>query len=257
MSPTVFTLLLGGSLAAGWVDAVVGGGGLILIPLIMIVNPGFSTAQALGINKIAALFGTGSSAITLTRNTPSALTALRYAPLAITASIGGALLASTIDKQVIRPVIIVLLVAVGFFILLRPTFGQSPHTTLAPAPHRWAGLLALIAAISTYDGAFGPGTGLFLILSFTSVLGTDFMVSAAWAKIINVCTNLGALLAFAVQGDVLWLLGLALAVTNIIGAQIGARMVVGRGTRFVRIIILMVVVVMAGKLTLDQLGPIH
>ena len=152
-----------------------------------------------------------------------------------------------------RPVIIAMLVIVGAFVLLRPSFGQASPTA-SPTRARWVGVLALVLAISIYDGTFGPGTGLFLILSFTSLLGNDFLTSAAWAKIINVCTNLGALASFAFQGEVLWLLGLGLAVTNVVGAQIGARMALHKGAGFVRIVILVVVVTMSIKLALDQMG---
>lgn len=94
-------------------------------------------------------------------------------------------------------------------------------------------------------------------MGFTTLLGGDFIANAAWAKVINVCTNLGALATFAVQGDVPWLLGLALAVTNVVGARIGARMVLGRGAGFVRAVIFVVVVAMAAKLAFDQFaGPI-
>lgn len=266
MSPVVVTALLVGSLAAGWVDAVVGGGGLILVPLVMILNPSFSNAQALGTNKVAAVFGTGSSAVTLARRIPSAKAAMKFTPLALVGSGLGALIASSVDKHIMRPVIIVLLVAVGAFILLRPNFGQSsprnrtsptpslPHNGKATVWRRIVGVAALVGGIGVYDGAFGPGTGLFFIMGLTTLLNQDFLTSAAWAKILNVCTNFGALVVFTIQGEVLWLLGLALAVTNVIGAQIGARMVIGRGAGFVRAVILVVVVAMAGKLALDQFG---
>lgn len=265
MSAEIITALLVGSLAAGWVDAVVGGGGLILIPLILVLNPSMAPAQALATNKVAAIFGTSSAAITLSRRVPSALHALKYAPLALVGSAAGALLAASVDKQVMRPVIIVLLVAVGVFTVARPSFGAAKGSSAGPTAaskdaeknmpvRRWMGLLALVGAIGVYDGVFGPGTGLFLIMGLVALLGTDFIASAARAKIINVSTNIGALITFGLQGEVLWLLGLALAVTNVVGAQIGARMVLGRGTGFVRVVLLVVVVVMAGKLALDQVG---
>lgn len=125
MSATVLAILLVGSLAAGWVDAVVGGGGLILIPLVMILNPGFTSAQALGANKVAAIFGTVTCAFTLARRVPSITTALRFAPLAIAGSAAGALVASSVDKQIMRPIIIALLIGVGVFVAVRPQFGRS------------------------------------------------------------------------------------------------------------------------------------
>ncbi|WP_306510063.1 TSUP family transporter [Corynebacterium xerosis] len=257
MSATVLAILLVGSLAAGWVDAVVGGGGLILIPLVMILNPGFTSAQALGANKVAAIFGTVTSAFTLARRVPSITTALRFAPLAIAGSAAGALVASSVDKQIMRPIIIALLIGVGVFVAVRPQFGRSGGARRSPTTRTWLATIALVGAIAVYDGTFGPGTGLFLIMGFTTLLGGDFIANAAWAKVINVCTNLGALATFAVQGDVPWLLGLALAVTNVVGARIGARMVLGRGAGFVRAVIFVVVVAMAAKLAFDQFaGPI-
>lgn len=255
MSTAVISVLLVGSLAAGWVDAVVGGGGMILIPLVMIMNPGLSNAQALGVSKVAAIFGTSSAAVALVRKVPSALKALRYAPLALLGSAGGALIASSVDRAIMRPVIIVLLIAVGLFVFFRPSFGSG--SAAKPVGQRMStrtvlGLAALITAVGVYDGVFGPGTGMFLIMGFTTLLGDTFITSAAWAKVINVFTNLGALVTFALQGEVMWLLGLGLAVTNVIGAQIGARMVLGRGAGFVRVVILVVVVGMSLKLAYDQ-----
>ena len=242
-------------MAAGWVDAVVGGGGLILVPLIMIMNPSFSNAQALGVNKVAGVFGTSSAAIVLARKVPSARKALRYAPLALIGAVAGALLASSLDKAVMRPVIICALVAVGIFVAVRPQFGRERSAESNPSANkRWLAVIPFVAAIGFYDGAFGPGTGMFLILGLTTLLSLDFAQSAAWAKVLNVATNLGALILFASQGAILWWLGLALAVANVIGAQIGARMVLARGAGFVRAVLLIVVVVMAAKLGIDQFG---
>ena len=251
MSTTVIAVLLAGSLAAGWIDAVVGGGGLILLPLIMIMAPGLTNAQALGTNKFAAVFGTTSAAITLARRIPTAMGALRWAPLALIGAAIGALIAASVDQHIMRPIIIVVLVAVGFFVLLRPSFGRDTEPRIM-SKRSWTAGAAVILAIGIYDGAFGPGTGLFFIMSLTALMRGDFMTSAAWAKILNVATNIGALIVFGLRGDVLWLLGLGLAVTNIIGARIGARMVLGRGAGFVRVVILCVVVIMSGKLAYDQ-----
>nr|WP_240394089.1 TSUP family transporter [Corynebacterium lactis] len=253
LSATSIGVMILGSLAAGWVDAVVGGGGLILVPLIMIMNPGFTNAQALGVNKVAGIFGTSSAAVVLASRVPSARVALRFAPLALAGAAGGALVASLLDRAIMRPIIIFALVAVGIFVAVRPQFGQASVAKRPTAPV-WLGLAALIALIGFYDGAFGPGTGMFLILCFTTLIGLNFAESAAWAKVLNVATNLGALLMFAAHGEVLWLLGLGLAVANVIGAQVGARMVLAKGAGFVRAVILVVVVVMAAKLAMDQFG---
>lgn len=250
MTTSTIAILLIGSAIAGWVDAVVGGGGLILVPLIMIMNPGFSNAQALGVNKVAGIAGTTSSAIALARKIPSARRAFPLAPFALLGAVGGALIASHLDKAIMRPIIIALLIAVGVFVAVRPNFGAA---SVVKQPRIWV-IAALVAFLGLYDGAFGPGTGMFLIMTATTLIGTNFLASAAWAKVLNVATNLGALLTFAWQGEIFWLLGAGLAVANIVGAQIGARMVLDRGAGFVRAVLLIVVVLMAGKLALDQVG---
>ena len=115
----------------------------------------------------------------------------------------------------------------------------------------------IVTGIGIYDGAFGPGTGGFLIMAFTSLRGGSFLENAAWAKVINTCTNLGALITFAIQGEILWGLGFALALTNILGAQLGARMVVQKGAGFIRLMILILVVVMSVKLGWDQYAALR
>lgn len=247
----MLAVMLVGSLIAGLIDALIGGGGLILLPLILICNPQFSNAQALGVNKVAAIVGTGSAAFTLGAKVDSARRSLRYAPLALVGAGLGALVASNVDKAIMRPIIAVALVLVGAFVLIKPSFGQSstryPHTTV-----RVVAICAAVLAIGIYDGTFGPGTGVLFIMAFTSIRGGDFLENAAWAKIANTFTNLGALIVFSFHGEILWGLGLALAVANVIGAQIGARLVMAKGAGMLRILILVLVVVMSAKLGYDQ-----
>lgn len=226
----MIAVMLVGSLIAGLIDALIGGGGLILLPLILICNPQFSNAEALGVNKVAAIVGTGSAAVTLGRMVESARRSIRYAPLALIGAGLGALVASNVDKQVMRPIIAVLLVLVGTYVLLKPSFGQSSKRN-SVTTSRILAVCAAVLAIGIYDGAMGPGTGVFFIMAFTSIRGGDFLENAAWAKIANTFTNLGALVVFSLHGEIYWGLGLALAVANVIGAQIGARMVLAKGGR--------------------------
>ncbi|NED55945.1 TSUP family transporter, partial [Micromonospora aurantiaca] len=103
-----------------------------------------------------------------------------------------------------------------------------------------AAVLVPGVAIAFYDGLVGPGTGTFLVVAFTALLGLDFVDASATSKIINACTNLGALVVFAAQGHVLWAVGLGMAAANAVGAQLGARMAIRRGAGFVRIVLLCV-----------------
>lgn len=254
MGPELWAVLIVGAGVAGWIDAVIGGGGLVLIPLLMAVVPGLAPATALGTNKLTAVSGTASAAWTMMRRVRPRFS-LWYVVLGLGCSGAGALSASLIDATLLRPLIIVLLLAVGAFVALRPGFGTQTRGGAA-APGRWRRLLVLllVGVIAFYDGIFGPGTGMFLIMAFTAVLSQDFLRSAAMAKVVNTSTNLGALLVFAVGGHVWWQLGTVLAVANILGAQLGARTVLGGGAKLVRTALLVVVIVMSSYLAWQQIS---
>ncbi|WP_433501197.1 sulfite exporter TauE/SafE family protein [Sphaerimonospora sp. CA-214678] len=244
-------VLLLAALSAGWVDAVVGGGGLLQLPALLLT--GLSPVQALATNKSAAIFGTASAAVTYARRTkldrevavPAGALAVAFAGL-------GAASAALLEAGVLKPLVMVVLLGVAAFVTLRPDFGRMPHPHLRT---RWRVIAAAAAggvAIAYYDGILGPDTGTFLLIAFTSILGMDFVQASATAKVINTGTNLGALIVFGLQGHVMWALGLGMAVCNIAGAQLGARMALNRGSGFVRIVLLCVVVALVLKLGYDQ-----
>lgn len=249
-------VLLAAALAAGWVDAVVGGGGLILLPALLLVTPAATLPQTvLATNKVASVAGTTAAVLTFARRVPMQWSIL--APCGVLAAVGaafGAASVSLIDKDVFIPIVLVVLVFVALIVTLRPTIGvviaSEPPTT-----RRIAIVVALAAiAIGYYDGILGPGTGTFLIIVFATVLGTEFVRSAAMAKVLNLGSNLGALAWFASTGSVLWLLGLSMAVANIAGALVGSRMAISRGAGFVRVVLLVVVFALVVRLGWQQFG---
>ncbi|GIE28171.1 UPF0721 transmembrane protein [Actinoplanes italicus] len=244
----IATLLLA-ALAAGWVDAVVGGGGLLLLPALLVVAPQLGTATALGTNKLAAICGTSTAALTYARRTKIDWgVAGPSAALALICSGCGALLAGTIPAAAYRPVIIGVLVAVAVFVTVRPQMGLAEHMEKRTPWRRGTAVAVAGGLIALYDGLVGPGTGTFLVLAFTTIVGADFVHGSAMAKIVNTATNLGALVVFAATGHVAWKLGAAMAVCNIIGAVIGARMALSRGAGFVRIVLLVVVLALIARL---------
>ncbi|MFC5180282.1 TSUP family transporter [Actinomadura harenae] len=246
-------MLLAAAMGAGWVDAVVGGGGLIQLPALLLLNPGQPVATALATNKVASIAGTASAAYAYLRRTKIDRTvAAAGAGLAVAGSAAGALCASAISSDVFKPVIMVVLLAVAALVVLRPDLGQAPRTVLRTRRRVAAAILIPGLAIAFYDGVLGPGTGTFLVVVFTAVLGVDFVHASAHAKVINVSTNFGALLVFAVQGHVLWALGLGMAVANATGAQLGARTAIKRGSGFVRVVLLCVVTLLVAKLGYEQ-----
>ncbi|MEV4218437.1 MULTISPECIES: TSUP family transporter [Nonomuraea] len=251
MSLEQVLLLLVAAAGAGWVDAVVGGGGLLQLPALMVT--GISPVQAMATNKFSSVFGTASAAVTYALTTKfDREVALPGAALAVLSAGLGASAAAAISAEVLRPAVMVILLGVAAFVTLRPALGATGQPQLRT--RRRVALAVGVAGlgIAFYDGIMGPGTGTFLIIAFTTIIGLDFVSASASAKIINTGTNLGALLVFGWQGHVLWGLGLGMAACNIAGAQVGARMAIRRGTGFVRIILLCVVVAMVARLGWQQ-----
>lgn len=251
-------VLLVGALLAGGVDAVIGGGGLVLIPLILACAPGLPAQVALGTNKFTAVWGTASAGLRMIRTIRIDWRTVRVAaPLAGLCSAGGALLAAAVSSDVLRPVVVVLMLAVGVFVAVRPQFGadrsDGKATVSRPTTLRRVATLILVSLVGCYDGFFGPGTGMFLVIIFTGLLSGTLLQSLATTKLVNTATNIGGLIVFALGGHVLWLFGVVLAVFNVIGAQIGARIVLSRGTGFVRVALLVLIVVMSVKLITDML----
>jgi uncharacterized membrane protein YfcA len=236
--------------AAGWVDAVVGGGGLLQLPALLLV-PGITPVQALATNKFASIFGTATSSVTYYRRIrPDLRTALPMAGFALAGSFGGASVAALLPVAVFKPIIVVALLAVAIFTATRPALGVE--TRLRFSGRRHYGRAALIGVgIGFYDGMLGPGTGTFLVISLVSVLGYNFLEASAKAKIVNVATNLGALLLFIPHGAVIWGLGAVLAATNMAGGYLGSRTAIARGAGFVRLAFLLVVAVLILRLGLD------
>ncbi|WP_214323937.1 TSUP family transporter [Nonomuraea sediminis] len=244
-------VLLVAAAGAGWVDAVVGGGGLLQLPALLVA--GVTPVEALGTAKVASIAGTSSAAITFARSTKVDRELAVPAGLLAVAGAGvGALAAGAVPAGVLRPAVMVALLAVAAFVTFRPALGAVPHPHLRTRGRVVAAVVVAGVGIAFYDGVMGPGTGTFLIIAFTTILGLDFVNASATAKIINSGTNLGALLVFAWQGHVLWALGLGMAVCNIAGAQVGARMALRKGSAFVRIVLLCVVVAMVARLAWQQ-----
>jgi uncharacterized membrane protein YfcA len=235
---------------AGWIDAVVGGGGLLQLPALLLI-PGISPVQALATNKLASVFGTATSSATYYRRAkPDIRTALPMAAIALIGSFGGAAVATVLPPAAFKPIIVIALLAVALFTAFRPQMGAATQLRFHGRRHHiMAGAAGL--GIGFYDGMIGPGTGTFLVITLVALLGYDFLQASAKAKIVNLATNIGALLLFIPHGAVLWLLGGILAVANVAGSYLGSRMAISKGTTFIRVVFLVVVIALIAKLGVD------
>ncbi|AKU16458.1 TSUP family transporter [Luteipulveratus mongoliensis] len=257
--PSVLTLVLLvlAALTAGWVDAVVGGGGLVQLPALMIAFPGAAPVQLLATNKLGSICGTSTSSITyLRRVRPDLRTAIPLALLAFGGALVGALIASHIPRSAFNPVILVVLIAVGAYTILKPTVGE--HTALRFSGHHHY-VVASIAgfAIGMYDGALGPGTGSFLVFALVGLMGYGFLEASAKAKLANFATNLASLVIFVPQGAVVWSIGLLMGVANLAGGYLGARTAVAKGSRFIRIVFVCVVSAFVLKIGWDVIQQVR
>ena len=238
---TTLVLLALAGLAAGFTDAVVGGGGLIQLPALLLGLPGAQPVQVLATNKLASICGTTVSAATYYRRIrPDPRT---FGPLMLVAfagSLGGAFVASGIPRSAFDPIVLAALVLVGGYVVARPTLGA--RTALRFSGHRHL-LAAMVTglAVGFYDGALGPGTGSFFVFVLVGLLGYDFLEASAKARLANWATNLAALCVFVPQGAVLWQVGLVMGAANLVGGYLGARTAVARGAAFVRVFFVVVV----------------
>ncbi len=254
VAPHVLALLGLAGFLAGWVDAVVGGGGLVQLPALLLGLPGATPAQVLATNKFGSVWGTATASVTYYRRVrPDLRTALPMAGVAYVGAIGGALLGLHIPKSAFNPVILVMLVVVGAYTLLKPSVGELTRLRWSGARHTTAAVLTGFV-IGVYDGALGPGTGSFLVFALVGLLGYAFLEASAKAKITNLATNLGALTVFAPGGHVVWAVGAVMAATNLLGGYVGARTAVARGSGFIRVVFVVVVVAFTVRIGGDVLG---
>ena len=249
-----FVLLALAGLGAGWVDAVVGGGGLIQLPALILGLPGASPVQILATNKLGSVCGTTVSSITYYRRVkPDLRTALPLMAAAFAGSAGGAFVASHIPKSAFNPIILVVLVIVGGYVVAKPRIGRVTDLRFAGHHHLAAAMIAG-AVIGFYDGALGPGTGSFLVFVLVGLIGYNFLEASAKARMANWATNVAALCVFIPQGAVIWQIGLVMGGCNLLGGYIGARTAVAKGAGFVRVIFIVVVGAFILKIGSDVLG---
>ena len=239
--------LLAASFFAGFIDSIAGGGGLIQLPALLIGLPKSETAEVLGTNKLSAVFGTTTAAALYRKQIkPDPKILLAMGVPAFLGSAGGAVLASNIPTSSMRPMVLVLLIIVAVYTWFKPDLGKFEN--LRHLPKRRVQIAAFAGVvIGFYDGIFGPGTGSFLMLILVASLGYAFITASAIAKVVNVATNVGAIMVFGINGAVLWQIGIILGIANITGAVIGARLAIKGGSTLVRKVFLLVTVALIVK----------
>lgn len=250
MVTTELIILCLSAFAAGFIDSVVGGGGLIQLPAMMSVLPHIPVVTILGTNKLVSVTGTAVATYRFSRQIPYIKTIIIPAVLcAFVFSFIGAYVVSIISNEFLKPFFMVILFIVFIFTIRNKSFGTVDHDPNVVIPV-WKPML-IGTVLGFYDGFFGPGTGTFLIIAFVGLLGMTFVQGSAYSKIINLTTNIAAILLFVSKGAFELKYALPMMVFNVGGALFGVRLALLKGNTFVRGLMRGIVLVTILKLGYD------
>ena len=251
MSIEIIIFLAIASGFAGFVDAMAGGGGLIQLPALILGLPNKELPLILGTNKVPSALGTTAAARNYFKNIkPDIPLTLTMMFPAFVGSICGAYFAASVPKEFFKPFIVFLLIAVVIYTWLKPDIGLAEKLKYTNRKRLF--LVALIGLfIGFYDGIFGPGTGTFLVFFLVSGIGYAFLKASGTAKLVNLSTNIGAILSFQLTGHIWWQLGLLLAGANVTGAIIGSKLAIKGGSPLVRKVFLVVTTLLIARVAWD------
>ena len=239
------------SLLAGFIDSIVGGGGLILVPALLATFPNAHPATLFGTNKAASVWGTGLATLQYAKRVRLRWQAMAPAAAAgFIAALAGAWLVTVVSPQFLRRLLPFILLLVLCYTLFKKELGRH-HTPRYQGMPETLLACAIGATIGFYDGFFGPGTGSFFVFCMVRLLGYDFRHASAAAKLLNTATNLAALALFGWKGHVWWHFALPMALANIVGSLAGTQLALRRGTGFVRGVFIVVVTALILKTSYD------
>ncbi len=250
-------LLVAASFAAGLVDSIVGGGGLIQLPSLLIGLPTDTPVPTIaGTNKVPSSMGTLVAVVTYLRQVRIPWAAL--IPLVAFSYLGstlGAQLTHFLNRAAFTPLVLAAIGGVGWYTWRRPALGLKHEVRHAGwRGFAWLAFIGLVVGL--WDGFIGPGTGSFFLILIVAIMGFDFLTSTALAKVANLTTNVAAILVFGLSGNILWGLGLAMGAANIVGGFLGASLALRHGNQFVRKVFLVVIVALGLKLAWDMVAPL-
>lgn len=242
--------LIAAGFLASFIDSVVGGGGLISVPALLLT--GLPPGMVLGTNKLGGTASSLTSSASFFRSGKINLKLVLWLfPLALAGSVGGAVTVQYIPAPFLKPIVVILLILVTVYTLFKKNWGaMSTYKGLGKRTALVSALVALV--IGFYDGFFGPGTGSFLIFAFL-LLGFDFVGAAGNAKVLNLASNFGSLITFILMGYVNFYYGLPMAAAMVAGALVGSRLAIRRGVSYVKPLFILMSTLLIGKQLWDLL----
>ena len=243
METYIIIILCLASFFAGFVDAIVGGGGLIQPPITMIMLPGLSVANVIGTLKIPAFSGTSFAAYQYLKKV-----VMDWKLLIIMAIVSflfaylGSNVLTVVSSSFMKPVLFIILIGIAIYTFKKKDFGQHKEKFLSPTKKLFYAI-GISMIIGFYDGFIGPGTGSFLVLAFVAILGLDFLHASANAKMVNLATNFGSICLFVSKGKIIWAIAIPMAFCNALGGFIGSKLAIKKGNSFIRVFFLIVVII--------------
>ena len=241
METYVIVLLCIASFVAGFIDAIVGGGGLIQTPAAFILMPAQNVATIIGTLKIPALSGTSVATYQYLKKTK--VNWQLFALMAVVSFVFayfGSLLLTVVKSDFMKPLLFVILVLLLVYTYFKKDFGQFQVDKLTQK-QIYIYAIIICVFIGFYDGFIGPGTGSLLIMAFIAILGFDFLQANIYAKLVNLATNIGSITLFVIKGKIIWSVAIPMAVSNATGAWLGARLAISKGNGFIRVFFLVIV----------------
>jgi uncharacterized protein len=230
------------SFVAGFIDAIIGGGGLVQTPATLFILPQYPVPVVLATTKIPSMAGSMMSGYQYARKVKIIFKVLLpVCAIAFVAAITGSYTVSLVPNHFMKALAFGILIVVAIYTYWKKDFGTESAAEPPPLSRQLAYGALMGLLLGFYDGFFGPGTGSFLVLGFITLIRLDFLKASAHAKLVNIATNMGSLLYFALKSVILFKVAIPMAVCNITGSFFGARLAILKGNKFIRVFFLLVV----------------
>lgn len=242
MESYIIIILCLTAFAAGFIDAIVGGGGLVQTPIGLIMLPNLPVATVIGTLKIPSFSGTSFAAYQYLKKVDmNWKLVLIMMFLAVPSAFLGSTLLTYVSNDFMKPLLLVVLSLLAIYTYAKKNFGQHVERNIS-ATTQILNAIGISVVVGFYDGFIGPGTGSFFVVAFIALMGFDFLHASANAKMVNLATNFGSICLFILKGKIIWAIAIPMAISNAIGGWIGAKLAINKGNNFIRIFFLIVVI---------------
>lgn len=250
----IYLLICLGAAFAGFIDAVVGGGGLVQVPLLFILFPEFSHVQVIATNRFASIAGTTVAAIQYIRHVGIDTTFVLIAGIsAAFSSFGGTFVMGLVKPEVFKPMLLCIIVVLAIYTFVKKDFGIE-HAPSYSGKKLWIMSALIGAVLGFYNGFIGPGTGTLLVFAFVTNLQVGFLQGSASAKIVNAMADFASLIGFFISGSIVYKIAVPMMVCNMLGGYIGSKAAILRGNRFIRYVFLFVLTLLIARMSWDLFG---